>query len=118
MSDERLTPAQSILLRYCHQKGMSGIELTGNGEVKATSREGEKIRLTINVYGDIMNADTRKIIADGNTDHDFLHIYDIPDNWTDRKPSIRSALKEKEEKMRSPAAKEQKTRTNHRGKEK
>ena len=60
MSEEKLTPAQGILLRYCHQRGMTGIELTGKGEVRATSREGEKLRLTINVYGDIMNADTKR----------------------------------------------------------
>ena len=117
MNDERLTPAQEILLRYCHQRGMTGIEITGNGEVRAMSREGEKLRLTINVYGDIMNADTKKIIADGNTSHDFRHIYELPDKWTDRKPSVRSALKEKEEKVRSPAEKKQKIRTSHRGKE-
>ena len=117
MSEEKLTPAQGILLRYCHQRGMTGIELTGKGEGRATSREGEKLRLTINVYGDIMNADTKKIIADGNTSHDFRHIYELPDQWIDRKPSVRSALKEKEEKMRSPAVKKQKTRTSHRGKE-
>ena len=114
MNDERLTPAQEILLRYCHQRGMTGIEITGNGEVRAMSREGEKLRLTINVYGDIMNADTKK---DGNTSHDFRHIYELPDKWTDRKPSVRSALKEKEEKVRSPAEKKQKIRTSHRGKE-
>lgn len=86
MSEEKLTPAQSILLSYCRQHGMTGIEMIGSAKARATDRDGNELRLTINVYGDIMNADTKMIRADGNTAHDFRHIDEIPDRWTDRKP--------------------------------
>ena len=58
--------------------------------------QGERQPLTVNIYGDIMDDDAKKIIADGNVSHDIRRIYEFPTGWKDRKPSVVSALREKD----------------------
>ncbi len=43
-----------------------------------------------------MDDDTKKIIADGNVSHDIRRTYEFPTEWKDRKPSVVSALREKD----------------------
>lgn len=95
MEYTELNNAQRLLFRYCSQRHMTDFEITGRATATAIDSGGKEQHLTINVYGDIMDADTKKIIADGNVSHDIRRIYEFPTRWTDRKPSVMSALREK-----------------------
>lgn len=95
MNQEKLNLMQGLLLRYCGQRGMTDVEITGRATATAFTKSGKEMHLTTNIYGDIMDDDTKKIIADGNVSHDIRRIYEFPTEWTDRKPSVMSSLREK-----------------------
>ncbi len=95
MELDKLNLMQELLLRYCGQRGMTDVEITGRATATAFTRSGKELHLTVNIYGDIMDDDTKKIIADGNVSHDIRRIYEFPTEWKDRKPSVVSALREK-----------------------
>ena len=96
MEPEKLNLMQELLLRYCGQRGMTDVEITGRATATAITRSGKELHLTVNIYGDIMDDDTKKIIADGNVSHDIRRIYEFPTEWKDRKPSVVSALRKKD----------------------
>ena len=102
----------------CHEKGEpNGTRKTepdagASAPVLRTKRH-DRLHLTVNIYGDIMDDDTKKIIADGNVSHDIRRIYEFPTEWKDRKPSVVSALREKD-----AAVKEVKTAKSERQKTK
>ena len=95
MELDKLNLMQELLLRYCGQRGMTDVEITGRATATAITRSGKELHLTVNIYGDIMDDDTKKIIAGGNVSHDIWRIYEFPTRWKDRKPSVVSALREK-----------------------
>lgn len=96
MELDKLNLMQELLLRYCGQRGMTDVEITGRATATAFTRSGKEMHLTVNIYGDIMDDDAKKIIADGNVSHDIRRIYEFPTGWKDRKPSVVSALREKD----------------------
>lgn len=95
MNQEKLNVLQGLLLRYGGQRGMTDVEITGRATATTITQSGKELHLTTNIYGDIMDDDTKKIIADGNVSHDIRRIYEFPTEWTDRKPSVISSLREK-----------------------
>ena len=95
MNQKKLNVLQGLLLRYCGQRGMTDVEITGRATATVFTKSGKEMHLTTNIYGDIMDDDTKKIIADGNVSHDIRRIYEFPTEWKDRKPSVVSALREK-----------------------
>ncbi len=95
MNQEKLNLMQGLLLRYCGQRGMTDVEITGRATATAFTKSGKEMHLTTNIYGDIMDDETKKIIADGNVSHDIRRIYEFPTEWTNRKPSVMSSLREK-----------------------
>ena len=95
MKPEKLNLMLVLLLRYCGQRGMTDVEITGRATATVFTKTGKELHLTVNIYGDIMDDDTKKIIADGNVSHDIRRIYEFPTRWKDRKPSVVSALREK-----------------------
>ena len=113
MKPEKLNLMQELLLRYCGQRGMTDVEITGRATATVFTKTGKELHLTVNIYGDIMDDDTKKIIADGNDSHDIRRIYEFPTEWKDRKPSVVSALREKD-----AAVKEVKTAKSERQKTK
>ena len=117
MKYEELNPAQKLLLRYCAQRKMTGFEITGRATATAADQSGKEWHLTMNVYGDIMDADTKKIIADGKVSHDIRRVYEFPTEWTDRKPSLMPALREKSDAGGAPKREKPKTRKRMPGKE-
>ena len=113
MKPEKLNLMQELLLRYCGQRGMTDVEITGRATATAVNRNGTEMHLTVNIYGDIMDDDAKKIIADGNVSHDIRRIYEFPTEWKDRKPSVVSALREKNDDVKEAKAekpKRQKTK--------
>jgi hypothetical protein len=56
--------AQYIILRWI-DKNFIGVdtELIGSDKVKMTDCKGESMTLTINIFEEIMNADTREILG-------------------------------------------------------
>lgn len=103
MSD--LTVAQKLLIRYCRQRNYREIYPAGRAGVLAVDAEGRSRDLTINIYGDIMDQRTQKVIAEGNTSHDLLKIYETPTAWRDLKPSVKEQLHKSETRARPHPAK-------------
>ncbi|MEE8837182.1 MAG: hypothetical protein SOH80_09505 [Eubacteriales bacterium] len=97
---EDLTIAQKLLIRYCRQRNYQEILPTGSAGVRAVDAEGRIRDLTINIYGDVMDQRTRKMIAEGNTSHDLLKVYETPTEWRDLKPSVKEQLRKIEVKNR------------------
>jgi len=95
MKPEKLNLMQELLLRYCGQRGMTDVEITGRATATVFIKTGKELHLTVNIYGDIMDDDTKKIIADGNVSHDIRKVYEFPTEWKDRKPSVVSAIRQK-----------------------
>lgn len=67
-----MTNLQSDILQYlsiqfkgCHY------DLIGDDKVKVTDRNGESMTFTCNLYGDIMDADTKEILAVSDLPHDL-----------------------------------------------
>ena len=113
MNQKKLNVLQGLLLRYCGQRGMTDVEITGRATATAITQSGKEMHLTTKIYGDIMDDDTKKIIADGNVSHDIRRIYEFPTEWKDRKPSVVSALREKNNDVKETKAekpKRQKTK--------
>lgn len=102
MNQKKLNVLQGLLLRYCGQRGMTDVEITGRATATAFTQGGKEMHLTTNIYGDIMDDDTKKIIADGNVSHDIRRIYEFPTEWTDREPSVMSSLREKSDVKGAP----------------
>lgn len=55
-----------------------------DGTAMITDKCGETMIITMNLFCDIMDADTKKILAKSNLPHDILKIgYQLPTNWTE-----------------------------------
>ncbi|MDD6548080.1 hypothetical protein [Blautia massiliensis (ex Durand et al. 2017)] len=93
MNRENINHAQQMLLKYCQQRKMTDIKITGIAKVSATNAEGKPLHLTVNLYGDIMDAEINRTIADGNTSHNIMRISEYPTKWTDRKESVLTACR-------------------------
>ena len=62
MNQEKLNVLQGLLLRYGGQRGMTDVEITGRATATTITQSGKELHLTTNIYGDIMDDDTKKII--------------------------------------------------------
>lgn len=81
-----MTKIQEIILAYVKtQWDMTGIQVKchGNDVVVITDSNGDKLELTTNLYGDIMDVSSRKILAASNLPHDLrkLNPEDMPTSW-------------------------------------
>lgn len=81
-----MTKIQEIILAYVKtQWDMTGItvHLEGDSMVVITDSTGDTLELTTNLYGDIMDASTKKILAASNLPHDLrkLNKQDMPTSW-------------------------------------
>lgn len=81
-----MTKSQEIILAYIKtQWDMAGIQvgLKGDDVVVVTDSNGDKLELTTNLYSDIMDASTKKILAASNLPHDIrkLNQEDVPTSW-------------------------------------
>lgn len=78
-----MTNAQKILKKWKEQMIPEGkIEFLSPTEARIETDQDEKT-VTINIYGDIMDVKTKKIIATSNLPHDCMESGEkIPDSWT------------------------------------
>ena len=75
------TRAQQLLLTFCERFGWSRVEFFGAANALADDPQGRRRNITVNIFGDIMDADRKKIIAVGNTSHDIRNRYELPTDW-------------------------------------
>lgn len=86
-----MTKAQEWILRYIDTQFVRGsvrTSLEGDYTVRVTDRDGGSLRLTINLYGDIMDADTKEKIAECDVPHNLDRLSHSltqePRSWTNR----------------------------------
>lgn len=81
-----MTRAQNDIKRYIETQFAGGYQLTpiGDSVLELTDMTGETMRFACNVYGDIMDADTKQIIAESDLPHDLCRISTTarPQEWT------------------------------------
>lgn len=57
-------------------------ELIGESSVKVTNRDGKSMTFTCNLFGDIMDAETKEIVATSDLPHDLDKIgFQKPKKW-------------------------------------
>lgn len=80
-----MTIAQSDIARYIRTQfaGSYHLDTIGDSRIKLTDKTGNTMTFGINIFGDIMDADTRKIIAVSDLPHnlDLLPLYARPKTW-------------------------------------
>lgn len=87
----KMTNIQQSIINYINKNFISGsvkTQLIGEDKVKVTDRTGENMTLTMNLYCDILDADTNTTYAISNLPHDLDKIGNQqPTEWleVDRK---------------------------------
>jgi len=81
-----MTRVQEIIVAYVKtQWDMSEIKVKCQGDniLVITDSVGDKLELTTNLYGDIIDVSSRKILAASNLPHDIrkLNQEDVPTSW-------------------------------------
>ncbi len=80
-----MTIAQKDISRYIRTQFAGRYSTSPEGEsvIRLIDKTGRILRFTCNIFGDIMDADTRKIIAKSNLVHnlDKLSVYARPTRW-------------------------------------
>lgn len=81
------TRAQLLIRKYiCMRFYLNNITMKNVDidKVKVTDSKGQNIVFTMNLYCDIMDADTKKIYAISNIPHDLDNVKSLlPTNWVD-----------------------------------
>ena len=82
-----MTNAQRWISKYIDQNfapGSVNKEFLNQDAVKITDRSGESLTLSMNIFGDIMLANTKTIIAESDIPHDLMQplIYAVHRSWT------------------------------------
>lgn len=77
--------AQKIIMRYVYQNYIPGTFHTtviGKDRIKVTNFHDKDVTLTLNLYADIMDAETEEIYAVSDLPHDLRVIGNrIPESW-------------------------------------
>lgn len=83
-----MTVAQLDIKRYIETQFAGGYRLApiGDDAIELTDITGQKMRFTCNIFGDIMDKDTRQIIAISDLPHnlDLLRETARPESWTNQ----------------------------------
>lgn len=83
MKDRNLyTRGQILLIRYCRQENIELLDLIDSDKALIRCPAGGRIKITLNIYGDIMNYETGKIIAEGDNPHTLWGPQEWPTKWT------------------------------------
>ncbi len=67
MNQKKLNVLQGLLLRYCGQRGMTDVEITGRATATAITQSGKEMHLTTNIYGDIIPKNLTTLVVRGST---------------------------------------------------
>lgn len=80
-----MTRAQEVIKKYIYINfHPDSVQLfpVGRDKVKLIDSEGESMVLTMNIYGDIMDAETKQIYAVSDLPHDLERIdRQLPQSW-------------------------------------
>ena len=79
-----MTNAQMIICKYIDQQFVPGsVKKTciGLDRVRVTDRKGESLTFTVNIFGDIIDDDTNKIVAEADTVHSVAAPFKMPHTW-------------------------------------
>lgn len=77
---ESMTRAQNMIIKYINQQFVPGsvtIIPVGESHVKITDKNKESLTFTVNIFGDIIDADTNNVVAKA----DFFF---KPESWTNQ----------------------------------
>lgn len=84
-----MTNVQKLIMKYVNKNFVPGsvdIGFLGNECVIVKDKTGDELKLTANLFGDIMDADTHKIYAMANISHNLaallLNPEQMPTDWT------------------------------------
>lgn len=82
-----MTNAQRQIIKYIDQNfapGSVNKEFPDQCAVKITDRSGESLTFSINIFGDIMLANTKTVIAESDLPHDLMALsrHAEPHSWT------------------------------------
>ena len=76
--------AQKSILKYIKTQ-FKGVRVRPIGEdrLQVTDSKGGKLNLSLNLYGDILDADTKQVIAKSDLPHsmDELKVHEMPKSW-------------------------------------
>ncbi|MCI6237950.1 MAG: hypothetical protein MR638_02700 [Lachnospiraceae bacterium] len=76
------TRGQILLMRYCRQENIELLDLINSDKALIRCPDGGSMKITLNIYGDIMNCETGKIIAEGDNPHTLWGPQEWPTKWT------------------------------------
>lgn len=80
-----MTIAQKLIKKYIYINFQPDSVLLfpiDKDKVKLIDSEGERLTLTLNIYGDIMDAETKQIYAVSDLPHDLERIgQQLPESW-------------------------------------
>ena len=80
-----MTRAQEVIRKYIYTDfPKDGVLLfpTGKDKIKIIDEKGKSMTLTINLFGDILNADTGEMCAISDLPHDLCQIgLQLPQSW-------------------------------------
>ena len=75
-----MTNAQQIITTYLRSKGITSFRIISDYKIDAAGK-----LYSSNIYGDIMDGSTGKIIAEANIPHNICSMgCPIPTSWTER----------------------------------
>lgn len=82
-----MTNAQNVILKYINtkfEKDILSIKMIDDTTVKITDKNRVTMILTVNIFCDIIEADTKKILAISDLPHglDKISTNAIPTSWT------------------------------------
>lgn len=83
-----MTKGQEIIVKYLRTQFV-GVRYTADGSdvIVVHDRTGNSMKFTVNLYGDIMDYDTRQVIAKSNLPHDLaaLDMGAEPISWENQR---------------------------------
>ncbi len=82
-----MTKTQELILRYLNTQNFEGsTKAVGDYIVEVTDQSGTVKRLTMNLFCDIMDADTQEVVAESDAPHSMdklaRNLYQVPKSWT------------------------------------
>lgn len=96
-----MTVAHRVLYKYVKEnfaQGYFSIQYIDPDKVRIQDRKGESITLTLNLYCDILDAETNEIYAVSDLPHDLTHVgLKTPGSWKE----LERTKEEKYEKYKS-----------------
>ena len=82
-----MTQAQEVIKSYIYQKYQQDSVLlfpTDKDKIKLIDADGSKMTLTINIFCDILDENTKKILAISDLPHEVSHVVtQKPRRWTE-----------------------------------